>query len=144
MTGVQPEDLSVIDYEREFAQVDLAANHWQIVGPASLEEFQALGRARLEMLKGFGLRPDSRVLDVGCGTGSFTGPLSGFLGDDGFYLGTDLSEHAVRFCRARFVRPNFAFAKNGMTTLPTDEGASTSSSSSASSPTRTRTRRRRC
>jgi len=72
------------------------------------------------MLKAFGLTPESRILDVGCGTGCLAEPLAHFLASEGLYYGTDLSEVAVRFCRERYIRPNFVFAKNEMTTLPID------------------------
>lgn len=118
--GIQPDDLDELDYEQSFADADLTRNHWGVVGPASLEQFRELGTSRLEMLRGFGLVPGSRVLDVGCGTGSLTDPLSRFLDDDGCYLGTDLSGIAVRFCREKYARPNFTFRRNEMAKLPTD------------------------
>jgi SAM-dependent methyltransferase len=120
VAGIQPDDLDELDYEQSFAEADLARNHWGVVGPASLEQFQELGRSRLEMLEAFGLVPGSRVLDVGCGTGSLTEPLSRFLNDDGCYFGTDLSDIAVRFCQEKYVRPNFTFRRNEMTRLPVE------------------------
>ena len=58
-----------------------------------------------------GLRPDSRVLDVGCGTGRLARPIVGFL-DGGTYDGFDIDREAIGWCRrayrrhrnARFVR----------------------------------------
>jgi SAM-dependent methyltransferase len=122
VVGIQPDDLDELDYEQSFAEADLARNHWGVVGPASLEQFIELGRSRLEMLQGLGLVPGSRVLDVGCGTGSLAEPLSRFLDDDGCYLGTDLSGIAVRFCQEKYARPNFTFRRNEMTKLPVDAG----------------------
>lgn len=120
VVGIQPDDLDELDYERSFAEADLTRNHWGVVGPASLEQFQELGRSRLEMLQRFGLVPRSRVLDVGCGTGSLAEPLVRFLDDDGCYFGTDLSGIAVRFCQERYARPNFTFRRNEMTKLSVD------------------------
>ena len=62
-----------------------------------------------------------KILDVGCGTGSLAEPLVDYLGPDGLYFGTDLSEVAVQFCREKFPQANFRFAKNGMTTLPIED-----------------------
>jgi SAM-dependent methyltransferase len=116
--GMRPDKLPEIDYERIYAEADLKKDYWGVVGPASAEEFRQLGRGKLDMLKALGLRPDSKLLDVGCGTGSLAEPMEEFLGPDGLYFGTDLSEVAVEFCKEKYRRPNFLFAKNGMTTLP--------------------------
>ena len=68
--------------------------------------------AKLETLREVGLTPDTRILDVGCGTGQLAGPLESFLSDRGLYYGTDIGEEAIAFCRGRFERPNFRFARN--------------------------------
>jgi SAM-dependent methyltransferase len=106
------------DYVRLYAGADLARDHWSIVGPASREEFEQLGRAKLRALIEHGLTPSSRVLDVGCGTGQLTGPLAESLGPQGAYCGTDVAAEAVAFCKERFRRPNFRFLVNEMTRLP--------------------------
>jgi SAM-dependent methyltransferase len=116
--GMQPDAFAEIDYEKIYAAADLKKDYWGVAGPASAEEFRQLGRGKAEMLKALGLRPDSKILDVGCGTGSLAEPLAEYLAADGLYFGTDLSEVAVQFCRAKFPQANFRFEKNGMTTLP--------------------------
>lgn len=116
--GMQPDAFAEIDYEKIYDAADLKKDFWGVVGPASAEEFRQLGKGKLEMLKALGLNPRSKILDVGCGTGSLAEPMVDFLGSEGLYYGTDLSEVAVQFCREKYVRPNFLFAKNGMTTLP--------------------------
>lgn len=116
--GMQPDAFCEIDYEQIYAAADLTKDYWGVVGPASAEEFRQLGQGKLDMLKALGLKPESKILDVGCGTGSLAEPLVDFLGSEGLYYGTDLSEVAVQFCREKYARPNFSFAKNGMTTLP--------------------------
>jgi SAM-dependent methyltransferase len=118
VAGVRPETLDEIDYEAAYTRADLWQNYWGVVGPASAEEFARLGAARLEMLRSFGLTPSSSVLDVGCGTGSMAAALSGYLDEGGCYVGTDLSEVAVAFCRERYPRPNFTFLRNPMTSIP--------------------------
>jgi SAM-dependent methyltransferase len=107
-----------IDYRRWYARHDLDRDWWTIVGPASRAEYERLGAVKLGLLRDLGLRPDSRVLDVGCGTGLLAAALEGFLDDRGRYCGTDLGPEAVAFCRARFRRPNFAFLVNEPTTIP--------------------------
>jgi SAM-dependent methyltransferase len=50
-----------------------------------------------------GLKPDSRVLDVGCGTGRVARPLVGFL-DGGSYAGFDVDREAIGWCRRAYRR----------------------------------------
>ncbi len=107
-----------IDYRRWYARADLGRDWWTIVGPASRAEYERLGAIKLGLLRDLGLRPDSRVLDVGCGTGLLAAALENFLDDRGCYCGTDLGPEAVAFCRTRFRRPNFAFLVNEPTALP--------------------------
>jgi SAM-dependent methyltransferase len=120
VAGMRPERCAEIDYEKIYGEADLKKDFWSVVGPASAEEFRQLGHGKLEMLKNLGLTPRSRILDVGCGTGSLAEAAAGFLDDDGLYYGTDLSEKAVAYSRETYPRPNFRFARNEMTSLPID------------------------
>jgi SAM-dependent methyltransferase len=120
VAGMRPENCAEIDYEKIYGEADLKKDFWSVVGPASAEEFRQLGRGKLEMLKSLGLTPRSKILDVGCGTGSLAEAAAGFLDDTGLYYGTDLSDKAVAYSREAYPRPNFHFARNEMTTLPID------------------------
>jgi SAM-dependent methyltransferase len=115
VTGRRRDD---IDYRRWYARHDLDRDWWTIVGPASRAEYERLGAVKLGLLRDLGLRPDSRVLDVGCGTGLLAAALEGFLDERGRYCGTDLGAEAIAFCRDRFRRRNFAFLVNEPTALP--------------------------
>jgi SAM-dependent methyltransferase len=117
VTGRDADD---IDYHKAYATADLSRDYWTVVGPGSKELFDQLGRAKLDTLQRNGLTPDSRVLDVGCGTGQLAIPLEGYLSERGLYYGTDIGREAIDHCRARFRRPNFRFAANEMTALPLD------------------------
>jgi SAM-dependent methyltransferase len=56
------------------------------------------------------LRPDDRVLDVGCGVGRIARPLAGYLSIDGAYAGLDVRADAVAWCVRRYRHlPHFGF-----------------------------------
>jgi len=71
------------------------------VGDAFLEHFETL----------CGLRPDERVLDVGCGAGRMAIPLAGYLSSAGHYEGFDVVPDAIEWCRQQISlrHPNFRF-----------------------------------
>ena len=73
------------------------------------------------MLTRYGLTPDARVLDVGCGTGQMADALAEYLSDRGAYFGTDIGKEAIDFCRSRFKLPNFVFRQGEMTRVPFDD-----------------------
>ena len=57
-----------------------------------------------------GLRPDDRVLDVGCGIGRLARPLAGYLSIDGAYAGFDVNAAGIRWCTQRYGHfPQFRF-----------------------------------
>lgn len=107
-----------IDYHLFYAQMNLEQNYWHIVGPTTREEFERLAHAKRDLLIQLGLTPDSRVLDVGCGTGQLAMTLEPYLSERGVFVGTDIGPEAIVFCNQRYKRPNFRFAVNEMTSLP--------------------------
>ena len=60
-------------------------------------------RALAWLLDFGGLKPDSRVLDIGCGTGRLARPVVGFL-DGGTYDGFDIDRAAIGWCRRAYRR----------------------------------------
>ena len=115
VTGRAVED---IDYHAAYATANLALDYWTVVGPETKDEFHRLADAKMVHLREVGLTPDSRILDVGCGTGQLAFPLEPYLSDRGCYTGTDIGIEAIPFCRDRFRRPNFKFLQNEMTRIP--------------------------
>ena len=114
LTGRQ----SDLDYRRWYSTWDLQRDYWTIVGPTTKEEYNRLSLVKLKLLIDLGLTPESKILDVGCGTGLLAASLHDFLSKPGLYTGTDISPEAIAFCRSRFSRPNFAFHVSEMTKLP--------------------------
>jgi SAM-dependent methyltransferase len=92
----------------------LAGRRDPLVPPRRLDfvghsDFRATGD---EFLRHFielgGLRPDERVLDIGCGIGRMARPLARYLGPDGTYDGFDIVPEGIAWCAARYP-PGFTF-----------------------------------
>jgi SAM-dependent methyltransferase len=52
-------------------------------------------RNQLALLQRYGLRPSSRLLEIGCGMGWLAYDLAGVLDSDGSYVGFDVSPEAI-------------------------------------------------
>jgi SAM-dependent methyltransferase len=87
-------------------------------------EFAATGDELLSRLVSLcGLRPEDRVLDVGCGAGRLARPLAGFLSLDGAYAGLDADPAAIAWCRRRYAHfPQFAFVPADVPAAGLDAG----------------------
>lgn len=65
--------------------------------------FRSAARGTAQRIDALGLlRPDSRVLDIGCGCGSMVFELLGRLGNAGRYVGFDVHEPCIRWCEQEF------------------------------------------
>lgn len=88
-----------------------------MIPPASLMfvglgDFVAIGREfRSYFVELAGLRPEHRVLDVGCGIGRMAIPLTEHLSAEGGYWGFDIVEKGIAWCKSRITPrfPNFRF-----------------------------------
>lgn len=74
-------------------------------------DFHAPGEEIRDLLISLGLKPDQRVLDVGCGCGRVALPLTEYLTPQGGFDGFDIMPAVIRWCQdavtPRF--PNFRF-----------------------------------
>lgn len=70
---------------------------------ATGDEFMALFRDLVD------LRPDERVLDVGCGIGRLARPLAGYLSSAGSYDGFDVAEIAIKWCQRHYAEAHHNF-----------------------------------
>lgn len=75
-------------------------------------DFKSQGNRILQQIKELGgLKPDDRVLDVGCGIGRLAVPLTQYLSTNGSYEGFDIVKSGIRWC-IKHIRPscpNFHF-----------------------------------
>ena len=58
-----------------------------------------------------GLKPDEKILDVGCGIGRMTIPLTKYLSKNGEYYGFDIVKKGIDWCNKNIssIYPNFFF-----------------------------------
>jgi len=81
-------------------------------GPRTYREFKENGD---EFLRHYvelcGLQPDEDMLDLGCGIGRKTLPLTRYMSERGSYLGMDIVKSGVEWCAEKYTReyPNFKF-----------------------------------
>jgi SAM-dependent methyltransferase len=64
-------------------------------------QFEIIGRIEKQLLVQSGLKPDHRVVDVGCGSGRLALALRDYLGTEGGYSGTDVVPELLDYARAR-------------------------------------------
>jgi SAM-dependent methyltransferase len=75
-------------------------------------DFRRSGRRFVGFFREFGkLRPEERVLDVGCGVGRMAAPLTEYLSEKGSYEGFDIVREGIKWCQKAITHrfPNFRF-----------------------------------
>jgi SAM-dependent methyltransferase len=90
-----------------------------LVPPARLHvvgdsDFRGTGEEFLTLFRDLvDLRPEDRVLDVGCGIGRIARPLAGYLSATGSYDGFDVADVAIKWCQRHYRAeyPNFHFTR---------------------------------
>lgn len=112
-----PEDGSHTPYV-DWLMRAVSRNRFLPVPPESLRfvgdgDFRAIGAEFLGHFLRYGrLRPEDRVLDLGCGIGRMAVPLTQYLDPErGAYDGVDVVQSGINWCMARItpVYPNFNF-----------------------------------
>jgi len=76
------------------------------------EDFKSIGEEFLRYFRELGgLKPNERVLDVGCGIGRMAVPLTTYLDERGSYEGFDIVADGIDWCRKKITPkyPNFHF-----------------------------------
>ena len=103
--------LGVLDFS------DAAARRRNMTPPRSMNfvgdgDFSAVGIEFRDLFTEYGgLKPEHRVLDVGCGIGRMAVPLTSFLSADGEYQGFDIVRNGIEWCQKNISPryPNFHF-----------------------------------
>lgn len=73
-------------------------------------QFQRLGAHEcLDMFSRGWLKPDSSLIDIGCGCGRTAAPLRQAAGFFGTYLGIDVDEEMIAWCRTHLTDERFFF-----------------------------------
>jgi SAM-dependent methyltransferase len=96
---------------------DMPARRREMVPPRTMYfvgdgDYKAVGLEFRELFTEYGgLKPEHRVLDVGCGIGRMAVPLTGYLAGSGDYHGFDIVKKGVEWCQANITPryPNFHF-----------------------------------
>lgn len=81
------------------------------VGGGGADKFIVIGQVMIEWFKQYcDLRPDERVLEVGCGIGRVAIPLTQYL-RQGSYVGFDIVPEGIEWCQKKVTPkyPNFRF-----------------------------------
>ena len=87
--------------------------HWKLIDALTGRDSKRVSRKFLRFFVERGsLKPNDRVLDVGCGTGRMASELSEYLDREGRYEGFDIMPEAIESCRRNIgsKHPNFNFS----------------------------------
>jgi ubiquinone/menaquinone biosynthesis C-methylase UbiE len=83
-------------------------------------DFETVGYLEFQLLRMVGLRPDSFVIDVGCGSGRLAAQLAPWL--SGPYLGTDIMGSLLDYARTLCGRPDWSFLETDGFEVPANDG----------------------
>ena len=83
-------------------------------------DFDYVGAVEVAVLKRYGLSPDHRLIDVGCGSGRLALPLSSYL--QGPYSGFDIVDDLVAYAREAVRRPDWRFDTVQHIEIPEPDG----------------------
>ena len=107
------------DFDLLWERTELEKNYWKIVGSNSESEYSSIAEVEFSFLKFYGLNTDSKILDIGCGTGRLPSKLFNFFSDKGVYFGLDITQKAIDFCKMKYDKPNFHFLyKEASSSIP--------------------------
>jgi len=103
--------------EPRVAFFDHLAEHWD-----GWEDLATLPGRLDGALRGFGVAPGERVLEVGCGTGNLTLALTRCLGAEGRVFAVDCSPNMLARARAKVQDPRVTWIQAAVQELPPEPG----------------------
>ena len=83
--------------------------------------FDQVGSIEVAICRRYGLKPDGVLIDVGCGSGRLSQPLSTYL--QGRYAGFDVVDELVAYARDIVGRPDWTFATVDHIGIPEPDGS---------------------
>ena len=103
--------------QKVLSDINFILDKSQILPPLDLRfvgegDFVRIGQAYVEHFINYcKLKPNERVLDVGCGIGRIALPLTKFISEDGCYFGFDIVKKGIDWCQNNISTkfPNFNF-----------------------------------
>lgn len=109
-----------VTYERFVSSVQAAHPKDEAMSLAVGGSFERTGNIELALLQHFGLRSDSYLIDVGCGSGRLAKPLTSYL--SGHYSGFDIVTDLVDYARTISGRPDWRFGVVDHIQIPEPDG----------------------
>jgi ubiquinone/menaquinone biosynthesis C-methylase UbiE len=107
-----------MQYDHLWTSLEGAKNaHQKAVGG----DFDTVGHLEFQLLKAAGLRQDSTVIDVGCGSGRLASQLAPWL--HGKYIGTDIIGSLLDHARALCGRDDWQFVETNGLGIPAGDGS---------------------
>jgi ubiquinone/menaquinone biosynthesis C-methylase UbiE len=100
------------------AYFDLLADEWD-----EAVDVDRTRRRLLAQLRELSIGPSEHILDLGCGTGTSTGLLAGFLTDGGCVWGIDVSPRMIARARSKVLRGRIQWAVGSADALPLRDGS---------------------
>lgn len=106
----------LLTYEQMVSGLLKALPEEDAVSRAVGGDYERVGVLEHALLRAHGLRPESSVVDVGCGSGRLASRLSRYPGLR--YLGTDIVPALLDYARRKVGRADFRFEKTDRIQLP--------------------------
>ena len=106
-------------YDSLVNRLSNTTQHKKAMSDAVGGNFDTVGILERELLKVHGLKENDYLIDVGCGSGRLTGPLSSFL--KGKYLGIDVEPRLLEHARDAANRSDWDFQVTEGTHIPEQE-----------------------
>jgi ubiquinone/menaquinone biosynthesis C-methylase UbiE len=109
-------DRSKAHFSQTAAYFDSIAAVWD-----SLQDIPTLAETLKKGLVGFGIAPDERILDIGCGTGNCTAALLQLLSDQGRIEAVDVSSAIIGQAKAKIRDPRVSWYSASVCDLPFED-----------------------